>query len=60
MSEVPESSKEIEPPNILNVIRMYRRERDWDYPTAKAHAIDEFKKRGWPIPNFVKEDKSAG
>jgi hypothetical protein len=39
------------PPNILDVIRMYRRERELSFEQAKALAIQEFDKRGWPHPS---------
>ena len=35
-------------PNFLDVIRMYRKERELSFDEAKYLAIKEFEKRGWP------------
>jgi hypothetical protein len=41
------------PLNIVSVIRTYREERGLDFATARDLAIDEFRKRGWPVPESI-------
>jgi hypothetical protein len=41
------------PPNILDVIRTLRKERDWPFSLAKDTAIEMFRERGWPIPPSI-------
>lgn len=37
-------------PNFIDVVRMYRKERDLTFNEAKDLAIKEFEKRGWYHP----------
>lgn len=37
-------------PNFLQVVRMYRQERELSFEDAKDLAIAEFDKRGWRHP----------
>jgi len=40
-------------PHIIDVIRMYRAEKDMTLEEAKATAVREFKKRGWLLPEWA-------
>jgi hypothetical protein len=38
---------------IIDAIRTYRKEQDLGYEEASAKAIAFFRKKGWPIPEFL-------
>lgn len=40
-------------PDLLDVIRMYRKERDISYCEARDLAIKQFEKHGWPLPSYM-------
>lgn len=44
---------QLNPPHILDAIRMYRSLRDIGFAEARDLAIAEFRKRGWPIPESI-------
>lgn len=46
----------METPNILDVIRMYRKERDWPFERARDEAIRAFKAKGWPMPEYFERE----
>lgn len=44
---------QLNPPHILDAIRMYRSLRDIGLAEARDLAIAEFRKRSWPIPESI-------
>lgn len=46
----------METPNILDVIRMYRKERDWTFEKACDEAVRMFNEKGWPMPDWFRRE----
>jgi hypothetical protein len=41
------------PPNIVDVIAMYRELRNWSFDQARDFAIEEYRRKKWPIPAAI-------
>jgi hypothetical protein len=54
-----ERRKECGHPNFLDVVRMYRKERELSFDEAKELAIKEFDKRGWTTRPFASKDERS-